>query len=64
LACDSIKFYDGGREAKYQAPDIHTIELERVVTKKLEAFNAKVIKDEDQIIVPPYERNRVTANLE
>jgi hypothetical protein len=64
LACDSIKFYDGGREAKHQAPDIHTIGLERVATKKLEAFNAKVMRDEDQIIVPPYERNRATTDLD
>jgi hypothetical protein len=64
LACDSIKFYDGGREAKHQVPDIHTIGLERVATKKLEVFNAKVVRDEDQIVVPPYERNSVTTDLE
>ena len=64
LACDSIKFYEGGRAARHQAPDIHTIGLERVATKKLEAFNAKVIRDEERIIVPPYERRRATADLD
>lgn len=64
LACDSIKFYDSGRKARYLAPDIHTIGLERVATQKLEAFNAKVMRDEDQIIVPPCERQRTTADLD
>jgi hypothetical protein len=64
LACDSIKFYDGGRKAKHQAPDIHTIGLERVATQKLEAFNAKVMRDEDRIVVPPPERRGATADLE
>jgi hypothetical protein len=64
LACDSIKLYEGGREARHQAPDIHTIGLERVATKKLEVFNAKVMRDEDRIIVPPYERRGPTADLD
>ncbi|KAF1810006.1 hypothetical protein P152DRAFT_475367 [Eremomyces bilateralis CBS 781.70] len=64
LACDSIKFYRGGRKARHQAPDIHTIGLERVATKKLEIFNAKVMRDEDQIIVPPYETGGATADLD
>ncbi|KAH7308926.1 hypothetical protein B0I35DRAFT_482679 [Stachybotrys elegans] len=64
LACDSIKFYDGGRKAKHQAPDIHTIGLERVANQKLEAFNAKVMRDEDRIVVPPPERRGATADLE
>jgi hypothetical protein len=64
LACDSIKLYEGGRAARHQAPDIHTIGLEKVATKKLEVFNAKVMRDEDRIIVPPYERRRATADLD
>jgi len=64
LACDSIKFYEGGRKARHQAPDIHTIGLERVATKKLEMFNAKVMRDEDRIIVLPYEKRGVTADLD
>lgn len=32
--------------------------------KKLEVFNAKVMRDKDQIIVLPYERRRATANLD
>lgn len=64
LACDSIKFYEGGRTARHQAPDIHTIGLEKVATKKLELFNAKVMRDEDRIIVPPWERRRATDDLD
>jgi hypothetical protein len=64
LACDSIKLYEGGRAARHQAPDIHTIGLERVATKKLEVFNAKVMRDVNRIIVPPYERRRATADLD
>jgi hypothetical protein len=64
LACDSIKLYEGGRAARHQALDIHTIGLERVATKKLEVFNAKVMRDEDRIIVPLYERRTATANLD
>jgi hypothetical protein len=64
LACDSIKFYEGGRHARHQALDIHTIGLERVAMKKLEMFNAKVMRDEDRIIVSPYERREVTADLD
>jgi hypothetical protein len=64
LACDSIKLYESGRVARHQAPDIHTIGLERVGTKKLEVFNAKVMRDEDRIIVPPYERRRATTDLD
>ena len=64
LACDSIKFYDGGRSARHRAPDIHTVGLERVATQKLELFNAKVTRGEDQIVVAPYERRRATADLD
>jgi hypothetical protein len=64
LACDSIRLYEGGRAARHQAPDIHTIGLERVATKMLEVFNAKVIRDEDRIIVPLYKRRRATADLD
>ncbi|KAG9241640.1 hypothetical protein BJ878DRAFT_427691 [Calycina marina] len=49
LACDSIKLYEGGRAARHQAPDIHTIGLEKVATKKLEVFNTKVMRDKDRI---------------
>lgn len=54
LACDSIKFYEGSRALRHQAPDIHKIGLEKVATKKLEAFNTKAMRDEDRIIVPLY----------
>ncbi|KAJ4189476.1 hypothetical protein NW759_016766 [Fusarium solani] len=64
LACDSIRFYGGGRKARHQAPDIHSIGLERVATKKLAVFNAKVMRDEDRIIVPPNERRGATADLD
>ncbi|KAF1809281.1 hypothetical protein P152DRAFT_476626 [Eremomyces bilateralis CBS 781.70] len=64
LAYDSIKLYDGGRKARHQAPDIHTVGLERVATQKLEVFNAKVIRDKDRIVVPPYERRGATADLD
>jgi hypothetical protein len=64
LACDSIKLYEEGRKGQHQAPDIHSIGLERVATTKLKAFNAKVVVDEDQILVPPYERTRTTADLD
>jgi hypothetical protein len=63
LACDSIKLCKDGRTARHQAPDIYTIGLERVATKKLEVFNAKVMRDEDRIIVPPHER-RATVDLD
>jgi hypothetical protein len=47
LACNLIKLYKGDRVARYQVLDIHMIRLERVVTKKLEVFNTKVIRDEN-----------------
>jgi hypothetical protein len=64
LACDSIKLYEEGRKGQHQAPDIHSIGLERVATTKLKAFNAKVVVHENQILVPPYERTRITADLD
>ncbi|RSL41974.1 hypothetical protein CEP54_015647 [Fusarium duplospermum] len=64
LACDSIKIYGSGRKARHQAPDIHSIGLERVATQKLEVFNAKVVRDEDRILVPPDERRGATADLD
>lgn len=32
LACDSIKLYEEGRKGQHQAPDIHSIGLERVTS--------------------------------
>ena len=64
LARDSIKLRDCGRKTRHEAPDIHTIGLERVGTKKLELFNAKVVRCEDRIIVPPCERIEATNDLD
>ena len=62
LTCDSIKPHDGGRQARHQAAGIHTIGVEKVATKKSEVFNAKLMRDKDRIVVPPYERT-ATADL-
>jgi hypothetical protein len=64
LARDSIKLYEDGRRAKHQAPDILSIGAERIVRQKLELFNAKVVRNEDRIIEPPYERPTTTADLD
>jgi hypothetical protein len=64
LGCDSIKLYEGGRAARHQALDIYMIGLKRVAIKKLEVFNAKVIRDKNRIIVPLYERRRAITDLD
>ena len=64
LAYDSIKFYDGSRKARHQAPNIHTIGLEKITTQKLKPFNAKIVRDEDRIVVPPSKRRRATIDLD
>jgi hypothetical protein len=41
LACDSIKFYDGGRQARHHAPDIHTIGVRKSSNPKIGAVQCK-----------------------